>query len=289
MEAAGDALVAWVMEATQRNQGELPAFPGVAARLVDLLEQPDAQMRDVEFLVSQDQVVSAQVLRIANSVIFGGAMPVETVGDAVVRLGFKETAQIAMGAACRSLFSMEDRAELETYPTLWRALWLDSQVCAYGGRLLARELRRGRPERVFLAAMFRDLGGLLILKMVARGLVQGRLSPPPEVDELGRAIDQLHCELGANYLRSCHLPDYVVSVAKRHHAAAVPFDADHMDLHVVRLADGLCHRAGAAPFATGELGPLAEESAELLELGPHRLDYFELQFRELGEQLRALV
>ncbi len=289
MEQAGDALVGWVVEATQRSQGELPAFPGVAARLVDLLEQPDAEIRDVEFLISQDQVVSAQVLRIANSVIYGGAFPVETVSEAVLRLGFKETAEVAMGAACRSLFSMEDRAELETFPELWRALWLDSQVCAYGGRLLARELGRGRPERVFLSAMFRDLGGLLILKIVARGLVQGRLAAPPTEQELRQAIEELHGELGANYLRSCRLPDYVVSAAAGHHDPKLPFDADHVDLHVLRVADGLCQRVGVSPFASGELGPLAEESAGLFEVVPERLEYFELQFQELSQQLRALV
>ena len=288
MEQEGEVLLGWVLEATRRSQGDLPAFPGVAARLVDLLEQPNAEIRDVEFLISQDQVVSAHVLRIANSVIYGGAVPVENVRDAVLRLGFRETAQIAMGAACRALFSMEDRAEIETFPAVWRSFWLDSQVCGYGARLLARELGRGRPERVFLCGMFRDLGGLLILKIIARGLVQGQLAPPPAEEHLQLAIDRLHGELGANYLRSCHLPDYVVRAAAHHHDEQVPFDADHVELHLLQLADGLCHRVGAAPFATGELGSLAERSAGLLELEPERLEYFELQFRDLTDQLRAL-
>ncbi len=289
MEDRSDALVRWVVDSTGRYQGQLPAFPAVAGRLVDLLEQPDADIREVDSLVSQDQVVSAQVLRMANSVMYAGAVPVETVTHAVLRLGFRETAQVAMTAACRSLFSMEDRAELEVFPEVWRALWVDSLVCAYGGRLLARELKRGAPERIFLSAMFRNLGSLLILKIIARGLVRGHLQWAPDEDQLRRVLDELHAELGANYLRSCNLPDHVVATAAHHHDVDVPFDADHVNLHCVRLADGLCQRVGVAPFAAGELGPLAEESADLLELGPDRLAYFELQFRSLAEQLHDLA
>lgn len=284
-----DLLVRWVQDATVRNHGELPAFPAVASRLVDLLEQPDAEIAEVESLVSQDQVVSAQVLRMANSVVFVGASPVESVSQAVMRLGLRETAQVALAAACRALFSMEDRAELETFPEVWRAHWHDSLVAAYGGRLLGRELKRGQPERIFLCGMFRNLGGLLILKMVSRALVRGELALAPGESQLRAAIARLHPALGADYLRCFDLPDYVIRAAAHHHDADLPFDPDHADLHVLRLADGLCDRVGVAPFAQGELGPLAEESAALFEIGPERLEHFELQFQDLADQLRALV
>lgn len=278
----------WVELSADRDQGELPAFPGVAARLVDLLEQPDAEISAVESLVAQDQVVSARVLRMANSAIYGGAMPVETVNQAVLRLGFRETAQVAMTAACRSLFNMEDRAELEIFPEVWHELWVDSLVCAYGGRLLARELKRGEAERIFLGSMFRNIGGLFILKMVASAMVRGELASEPSKDELQQAIEALHSNLGASYLERAGLPGYIARTAARHHDVELPFDADHIDLHLVRLADGLCQRIGVSPFATGMLGPLAEESAVLLDVSLERIETFELQFSDLMQQLGEL-
>ena len=282
-------LIRWIEEAIGRGQAELPAFPGVATRLVDLLEQPDAEMDDVGSLIAQDQAISAHVLRMANSVIYGGAMPVETVAQAVLRLGFRETAQVAMTAACRSLFSMEDRAELEVFPEVWQALWLESLVCAYGGRLLSRELKAAHGERVFLASMFHNLGGLVVLKVVAHGLVNGHLRSAPDEADLQAAIDQLHMREGARYLRGCNLPDYVVTTAEHHHDLDVPFDGEHMHLHVLRLADGLCQRVGISPFASGEYGPLAEESASLFDLDEARLELVELQFQELDGQLHEVI
>jgi HD-like signal output (HDOD) protein len=279
----------WVVDSTERGQGDLPAFPTVATRLVDLLEQPNANLREVEALVAQDPAIAAEVLRTANSVFYGAAMPVESVGQATLRLGFRETAQVAMTAACRALFDVENRAELEVFPHVWRALWHDALVCAYGGRLLARELKRGVPERVFLGAMFRNVGGLIVLKVVAHGLVHGRLRRPPAEAELAEVVDALHTRLGARYLHRCRLPEHVVAVAARHHAADLAFSDETLDLHVVRLADGLCDAIRVPPFATGELGALALESADALEVGPERLELFTLQLRELAEQLQGLV
>jgi HD-like signal output (HDOD) protein len=287
--ARSDRLIRWVMESTGRGQGDLPAFPAVATRLVDLLEHSRADVRDVEALVLQDQAIAAEVLRTANSVLYAGAMPVESVSQAVMRLGFRETAQVAMTAACRALFDMENRAEVEVFPNVWRALWHDSLVCAYGGRLLARELKQGAPERVFLGAMFRNLGGLLVLKIVARGMVRGRLRRGWTEADVGAAIAALHASLGANYLRSCCMPEHVVTIAARHHDLDVPFTTETIDLHLVRLADGLCEQVGVAPFASGELGPLAQESAASLGVDAERIEYFVLQFRELAGQLHSLV
>ena len=155
--------------------------------------------------------------------------------------------------------------------------------------MLSRELKRGEPERVFLSAMFRNLGSLLILKILARALVRGRLRSAPTPAEMRDLIDVLHPRIGASYLRRCRLPDYVAETAARHHAIDLPAGAESIDLHVVRLADGLVDRIGVAPFATGALGPLAEESAAFFAIAPDRLEYFELQFRELAGQLGEIA
>lgn len=281
-------LLRWVVSATDRAQGELPVFPSVATQLIDVLERPDADLREVESLITRDQAIASDVLRTANSALFGSTMPVASVRQAALRLGFRETAQVAMVAAYRALFDVEHRAELAAFPRLWRALWHESLVCAYGTRLLARELKHPAPERVFLGAMFRNVGNLLALKVVSRGLVRGRLKAAPSEAELGEVMNALHARLGSSYLRSCGMPEGVAEIAARHHDVDVPFSPEMLDLHLVRVADGLCSAIAVTPFAPAELGPLALESADAFGLGPERLELFTLQFRELATQVRAL-
>ncbi len=290
MDDSTRGLARWVLESAEREAAELPVFPAVAVRLVDLLEQPGAEVGDAQALIAQDQVIAAQVLRTANSALYASAMPVESIAQAVMRLGFRESANIAMTAACRSLFDVEDRAEREIFPRLWSAIWHQSLVCAYGGRLMARELKAGDPEHVFLGALLRSVGRLLVLKTVARGLVRGRLRGHPSEAAMAAVMAALHGRLGQSYLVSCNLPAHVVAIAADLPEADLPGCApDVASIEIVRLAEGLCDLLAVAPFATGAIGPAAEESADVLGIGPERLEYFELQLRELANQVRELV
>jgi len=283
------SLEAWILASSAPGQGDLPVFPSVAARLVDLLEHPGAEVAEAASLLSQDQVITAQVLRAANSILYSGAIPVTSVASAVMRLGFRESANVAMAAACRSLYDVEDRAELEIFPEVWSAIWQQSLLTAYGGRLVSLELQAGEPEHVFLGALLRNVGSLLVLKLVARGRVRGTLRMEPSEEALSAAIASLRARVGVGYLKSCGLPDHVLAAAADGEDLAVPAALDPGSLHVLRLVEGLTNVLHVAPFATGELGPAAEASAALFELGPERLEYLTLQLQGLTEQVQELL
>lgn len=279
----------WLLRSWVEDSVVLPAFPLVASRLVDCLEQPDADVDRVEEIIGQDASITAQVIRAANSALYASAVPIESLRQALMRLGFRETAGVAMAAACRTLFEMEDRAELEVFPDVWERLWESALGGAYTGRLLANELKLGDPGRVFLAAMFRDVGSLLVLKLLASGLVNGRLRHPPSEIDLQRAFAMLHERLGAEYLRRSEMPEALVKVVEDHHAELLPFQHDTVELHLVRLADALCEQLEISPFACGALGLGGQQSAEVLGVDSERLEYFALQLEAVREQIRGLL
>lgn len=290
-DSAQGALEAWVLRSWSSDAAELPAFPRMASRLVDALERPNVETAVVEEIISQDGSITSQVIRVANSVIYGAACGAQDLHQAIMRIGFKETASVAMQAACRTLFAIEDRSELSCFPVLWPKLWQSSLVCAYGARLLSRELKMADPGRVFLSAMFRDIGSLLILKLLSAGLVRGKLRGTPTDPQVALLFGSLRADLGAKYLRTNRMPNYVVEVAERHQALDVPFAHDTIHIHLVRLADGLCEQIGAAPFGDSDcgLGPAALESAAALGVEEEQLEYFLLQFEGIREQLSELM
>lgn len=283
------AWIAWIRETTQKEPGELPAMPAVAGRLMEMIPRPQVELEEIEAVISQDQSIATRVIRAANSVLYRGVMPAETVSRAAMRLGLRETGQIAMAAACRSLYDTHDRVEIETFPDLWEAAWKDSLVCAFGARLMSRELKIGDPERVFLAGMFRHIGNLLTLKVISRGLVRGRLARPPEPAELVRGLEVLHVPVGVDYLKRSGMPAFVIDAVDRHHDAYVPFAPENLELHVMRVADGICARIGITPLATAELGMAAEQSIAALAIDPERLEYFELQLQDLVDQVADMM
>ncbi len=291
MNAGARKLALWVSTTLKQREVDLPTFPAIAVRFVALLEEPDVEMSQLGELISQDPATMAHVLRAANSVLFGGIMPIENVNNAIIRLGFKDTASIALASACRSLFNTRERSEFEVFQSVTNALWQDCLVCAFGARLLSQELKVGDPQRTFVGAMFRNLGSLLILKVMSQARVNGRLLKTPSEEELASVLAELHHHVGASYLRRANMPNYVVRIAAEHHAAFIPFQPDTVDLHVVRLSDGLSERIGVPPFAPaqpGPLSPIAEQAVEFFGLSGERIEYFELQFEALSEQVRDL-
>ncbi|HEB90278.1 MAG TPA: HDOD domain-containing protein [Deltaproteobacteria bacterium] len=289
----------WLLRSLEKKTVVLPAFPTMASRLVDALESPDVEVETVEEIISQDGSITAQVIRASNSVYYGAACPAQDLHQAIMRIGFRETANVAMLAASRTLFEMEDRAELSCFPDLWPRLWQSSLVCAFGANLLSREIKLGNPSHVFLSATLRDVGSLLILKLLAAGLVHGRLRDKPSEEQLRDLFDHLHTRLGADYLRENRMPEYVIDVAERHHLLDLPFAHDTILIHLIRCADGLCERIGVTPFPeeTDEsacetepgISPAAQESASLLGIDDARLEYFTLQFEGIREQVGGLM
>ncbi len=49
----------------------IPAFPPIVLRLLNLLASDDVEIRDLVALISSDPAFSAQLLRVANSPLFG--------------------------------------------------------------------------------------------------------------------------------------------------------------------------------------------------------------------------
>src|SRR5262245_1761983 len=77
----------------------VPAFPPVALRLLDLLGHDDTEVKDLVDLVSSDAAMAAQVLRMANSALFGCAAQVDSLQGAVVLLGLERLQGLAVTIA----------------------------------------------------------------------------------------------------------------------------------------------------------------------------------------------
>jgi len=287
VQRGGESWARRVLSAMSGPTEDLPALPSVAVRLIELIDCSDPSIAELSELIAQDQAVASRVLQAANSAVYVGAVPIDTLPKALRRLGARETAQVAMAAAAHVLFDPKHRAELEVFPEVWPRFWSSSLVRAYGARLIARELERGSPEQVFLSGLFCHVGSMIAVKVLARTLVSGRVRERPTPDELAYAAERLRTRLGVDYLRRSQLPDYVVEVARR----LADFDpiSDADDLHVTRLADGFCHKLDIAPFSSGELGELAEASAQQLGLDDARLEYLELSLSELGSQVKDVL
>ncbi len=81
---------------------KLPVFSPVAVKLMTLVADEDVSFKEVAKLFSLDPVLAGQILKLANSGLYGRQVAVQSVLQAVAMLGLKNISRIAITAALTS-------------------------------------------------------------------------------------------------------------------------------------------------------------------------------------------
>jgi len=139
---------------------KLPSLPDVAQRIQQAFADNLVTAETVGVIIQSDPVITAKMIMVANSALYGGRAPIETLQQAVVRLGLDNTRKLVMAYAVSELFKSES-SEMKSH---MRAVWKHSQHVASLCRLLAGELDGFDVEQAQLAGLVHDIGEVAILQ-----------------------------------------------------------------------------------------------------------------------------
>jgi len=87
-----------VSELFEQTSGKLPTVPKVVQELIASFQQQNINVDQITDKVAHDQVMSARVLRLANSARFGGNRRIGSLDDAVVMLGFDNVRMLVIAS-----------------------------------------------------------------------------------------------------------------------------------------------------------------------------------------------
>lgn len=145
------------------NLGDLPPLPQVAVQVLRIAADPDGSTDELQRVISTDQALTAQILKIANSAMFGMMREVRTLTQAIMTLGFNTIKSVVIAASAKNLYK-KGTAGLQD-----RLMWEHALFSALAARAYARQLRFPRSEEAFLGALMHDIGkSVLALKYPER-------------------------------------------------------------------------------------------------------------------------
>ena len=240
---------------------DIPTLPVVAMKVNNLINDPTSSSSDIAELLKKDQVLTAKILRLANSTYYGIPGGVADVQRALAFLGFNTLAQLVLSLSVFSLFSTFDNTEFSMMD-FWRHA-LATAVCAEG---LAKRLNFDKPEEAFTCGLLHDIG-----KLVLHEIDPGRLmSIVRETTKRGCSFVEVerewelpgHSFLGEVIATKWGLPHIIRLCIRYHH-----FDVSKMDsilpsakpvIQVVRLANTICvknHVGKSGDCSAGEITP----------------------------------
>ena len=206
-EAALEATQHWALR-------DLPPFPSIAVKLLQLLSDEEVQVKRLIELLRSDAALSAELLRRANSALYGARTRVSSLQQGLVLLGLDQVRSLAMAVALGSYVKSAMRI------AALRRCWRHSLATALLSERLAHAVHF-EADRAYTAGLLHDIGllGLMVNnpKEYANLLLVSRENGFDIRVTEQAMFDVDHCEAGAWLARQWAFPEEILNSVRHHH------------------------------------------------------------------------
>lgn len=250
----------WLISETEN----VYSLPLIYERLTEVINHPRSSIEDITKVISKDQGLTARLLKLANSPLFGYFTKIDSIGKAATIIGTQQLQSLALAVSVIEVFAgvPENLINMKTF-------WQHSIACGITARALAIYRREPNVERVFAAGILHDVGRLVLCtampEIFARMLVtcrdENRLLYSLEEEELGFT----HATVGGRLLEKWRIPSSIAEPVACHHAPETarifPLEAAY-----IHLADIICKSLGIGFNGEWFVPPLEPSSWERLDI-----------------------
>lgn len=195
---------------------DLPPFPAVALQALQLVSKTDTRLAQLHDLICADPAFATEILKLANSPLYGIRTAITSTVQATMLLGFERVKAVALTIAMRGYIGNSLHI-----PAL-RACWRHSLACAMVSEELVKVTTRDIDKDVaYTNGLIHDIGRLGL------ALMQPDLYTPllQSIQNTGASLLQLerevfgvdHCEAGRLMVTSWTLPEQFTDIVARHH------------------------------------------------------------------------
>lgn len=253
------------LEQIIHNVDDLPSLPQVVEQVIRITKDPESTARELNEVICQDQVLTARVLRLANSAYYGFARRITTVIEAIIILGFNTIRNLVLTASVHDLLSKE----VPGYQLGKGELWYHSIACAMTARMLARQVGFPDSDQAYIAGLLHDLGKVVLsiyVKDTYREIIE---KLQKEQISFSQAEQQIlgftHAEVGARIAEKWNFPPSLVEAIAYHHQP----DSARVNPQltaIIHIADAICLTMGIGLGGDGLCYPLCPKAFQLLGL-----------------------
>ncbi|WP_448563581.1 HDOD domain-containing protein [Thalassotalea ganghwensis] len=206
-----NALYTILVEKIKQDALILPTLPEIALKVREAADDPDVNLHTMSDIIGHDPALSMGMLKVANSAMMGRSIKVETVNQAVTRIGLRQIKSIATAMALEQVFVSENEIVAMYLKKSW-AKTVDVSSVAIA--LMTLYLQRNKHshlamDTLTLAVLVHNIGVLPILKEAENH---------PDVFAnptfLQQAINKLSTDIGAEVTRAWGFSDEFTELVK---------------------------------------------------------------------------
>lgn len=257
-----------VLEAIKRSAA-VPSMPQVVTRFLEALQNPDFDYDRIVKILSTDAGMVSEVLRLANSALFGVIRKVTNIKQALILLGPKRTRSLVLSRYLVEGFGAKVTGEIDT-----NYFWRRSLAAAVLAARIADTVMPKEREEVFISALLADIGVTILAQALPEMYhpIAACYAPygRPFTDEEERsAVGVTHAEVSAMVLSYWGLPDVICTAVNLHQSESISgTDGAPRIARILGGADRIAKLLCEIPDVA-QAGQTCVEAAELMgvELG----------------------
>lgn len=256
--------------------GQTPILSPCTSRLLEVTSVPEHDLGELIDIIRGDFALTAQILKIANSVVFSPLQPIASVDRAVSYLGEVYIVGIALNQGAAEVFN----SPLTGYEGQRRDLWRHQLYCAIAARIICRFAKKPiEADLAFTGGLLHDIGKAILSEFIQKsaeeiisGIATERYEDYKDAEE--KLFGTNHVEVGLVLAEHWKLPQVLQEIIRHHHTPAAAPPEHQALVYAVHFGDALSMMAG---FDTGSDGLK-------YQLDTGYLDYFNLA----ADRLEAL-
>jgi len=265
---------------------KLPPQPKIILSVNREIQKDEPSFQRIAEFVNQDAALSAKVLKIVNSPLFGTRKEISSIKLAVSRMGMKNFYCVVLSSCLRDSMGIDDKTE-----RLWQHTTLVAKLC----ESIAKKIRGGAPEKAYMVGLFHDAAIPIIankykaaFETLEKDAIHGSDINAFEEQTYGTQ----HAVMGYLLARSWGLPDDVAEAIQFHHTTDLSLFSNTASAQlggILMLADHLSREVAEENEDTDFQDPAWNniEDKVLSELALDKDDM--LDFRELAQEFSNLA
>ncbi len=200
-----------------RQTASVPSMPLVATRFIELCAREDQEYDDLVDLLSTDAGMASEVLRLANSPLFGVSRKIGTLKQAMTLLGLSKIRSLII-----SRYLIQQLDELPCPSLNQSHFWQRSVTCAALASRFCEQVDRNIQEEAFISGLLADVGVIVLAGALPEMYAPIARDYEPLHSDHWVAREQhtvgiSHAEVSALVLQDWKLPEMIVDAVRFHH------------------------------------------------------------------------
>ena len=210
---------------------QLPVIPKLLHELMQDFSNDNSRIEDIAKKIAMDQVISAKVLKMANSAAYRRGAEITSIDQAVIRLGFNALRSLVVASGLMTSFRTPSNFDKNKF-------WVDNFQVATIAKALAADCRAIEPETAFTCALLHNIGELLIQSTLPEeaSLINMAISRgTSRIDAQREMLGYDYSQVGAELAKRWSLSDtFVRAIAQQ--LDPLNFDPISPEAVLIRLA-----------------------------------------------------